>query len=83
MQAQKQKTLQLEIDYAARIREIRLSRNLSQFSAEIECNLPVGTISRIENKRVNPSKETLLKVVAGFTLNCAEACYLFGLDALE
>lgn len=83
MQAQTQKTLQLEIDYAARVREMRLSRNLSQFNAEIECGLPVGTISRIENKRVNPSKETLLKVVTGFALNCTEACYLFGLDGLE
>lgn len=68
-----------QIDYSRKLRKARTHKVLSQFDVEIICGLPVGTVSRIENNRVNPSKETLLKIAKGLKLSCDETCELFGI----
>ena len=39
-----------------------------------------GTISRIENGKVNPTKETLLTIAEELKLDSIETAYLLGID---
>src|SRR3990170_8386705 len=45
-----------------KIRYFRERARLSQFDLEMELDASPGSISRIENGRVNPTKETILKI---------------------
>ncbi len=61
------------------IKQLRKSRHVSQLELESLAQLCFGTVSRIENGKVNPTKETLLKIVEGLKLNDDEAMKLFGI----
>ncbi len=61
------------------IKQFRKSRKVSQLELESLAQLCFGTVSRIENGKVNPTKETLLKIVQGLKLNNDEALQLFGI----
>ena len=70
------------IQYIGKVLKIlRLERKLSQFKVEIMCNLSHGTISRIENGAVNPTKETLFVIAKELKLNREELVQLFGIEA--
>src|SRR5688572_20923649 len=51
----------------------------SQFDLEVEIEASTGSISRIENGLVNPSKETLIKIINALDLNVYESTSLFGI----
>ena|SRR3990172_1797236 len=61
-----------------KIRYFRERVRLSQFDLEMELDASPGSISRIENGRVNPTKETLVKIAASLKLNDRESSYLYG-----
>lgn len=54
----------------------REDRKLSQSRLEVEAGLSFGTISRIENGLVNPTKETLVKISEILKLDDSEFNYL-------
>lgn len=62
-----------------KIKQYRLRSNLSQFELESKINASNGTISRIENNTINPTKETLLKLIDILNLNVNELLDLFGI----
>lgn len=66
-----------------KIRHFRKRAGLSQFQLEIELGAAPGTISRIEAGKVNPTKETLLKIVDVLKLRSFEAAVLFNLELDE
>lgn len=61
-----------------RIRSFRKRAGLSQMNLEIELDASPGSLSRIENGEVNPTKETLLKIVRILNLSDSERRYLYG-----
>lgn len=61
------------------LKKYRKEKGISQLQLEILAELNHGTISRIENEKTNPSKETLLKIASVLKLAPDEAYYLFGL----
>lgn len=54
----------------------RQDRKISQSKLELEAGLSFGTISRIENGIINPTKETLLRISSCLKLNDSEFSYL-------
>lgn len=56
----------------------RKRARLSQLELEIMANLTFGTISRIENAKVNPTKETLIKIAKALSLNPNDILSLLG-----
>ena len=71
-----------EIHFGKRLRYVRFRKQQSQFNLEADAGLAPGSISRIENNHVNPSKETLYKIASSLGLDLKESIYLFGLDKL-
>ena len=63
-----------------KIRKYRLSRNVSQMDLELNIGAAPGSISRIESGKINPTKETLLKIVKALDIQSAEAAELFSID---
>ncbi len=61
-----------------KIKFFRERANLSQFELENEIGGSAGSISRIENGKVNPTKETLEKIAKVLALNDYEFSYLAG-----
>jgi transcriptional regulator with XRE-family HTH domain len=45
-----------------RIKEIRVSKNMSQNDLAIECNFEKASMSRIESGQANPTVRTLYKI---------------------
>ncbi len=66
-----------------KIRYFRKRSGLSQFKLELEISASAGSISRIENGEVNPSKETLTKIGEVLRLNNYELGSLYGLEEVE
>lgn len=66
-------------NYGEVLRQLRRSRRISQFKLEMAANLQFGTICRIERGKVNPTKETLIKIAIVLQLNSYEVLQLFGL----
>ena len=62
------------------IRQFRKSRNISQQSLEVAIDASFGHISRIESGKVNPSKETLLKIADFLKLSEFEISCLLGVE---
>jgi len=60
-----------------KIRFFRKRANLSQFQLESKIHASNGSISKTENGEVNPTKETLLKIIQALDLNATEAALLF------
>lgn len=64
--------------YAKVLKKYRTERKMSQLGLEVKADLPFGTVSRIENGKVNPSKETLLKISFTLKLSSLEILKLLG-----
>lgn len=63
-----------------KIRNFRIKAGLSQFELENQIGASPGSLSRIENGQVNPTKETLQKVIEVLDLRISEAATLFNLN---
>jgi putative transcriptional regulator len=61
-----------------KLRNFRKRSGLSQLELEAEVGASSGTISRIENDEVNPTKETVLNIATALHLNDREVSYLIG-----
>lgn len=73
----------MHIELGYRIRILRELRNVSQFQLEIDAKLAPGMLSRIENGRVSPTKETLWRISLALKLSMPECIYLFGLESVS
>ena len=63
-----------------KIKQFRERAGLSQLALEMEAELASGHLSRIENGRKNPEKETLIDIAYALKLNTFEIASLFGID---
>jgi len=66
-----------ELSLGRKIYVLREERKLSQSKLEVEAGLSFGTISRIENGVINPTKETIIKIAKVLNLLDDEYNYLF------
>jgi transcriptional regulator with XRE-family HTH domain len=66
-----------------KIRKFRKRSGISQFELELRIDASPGSISRIEVGHVNPSKETLQKIISVLGLRAFEASTLFNLEFQE
>jgi len=71
-----------ELSLGRKIYVLREERKLSQSKLEVEAGLSFGTISRIENGVINPTKETIIKIAQNLNLNESEFGYLLNLRSL-
>jgi transcriptional regulator with XRE-family HTH domain len=63
-----------------KIRNFRKRAGLSQLDLEVEIGAATGSVSRLENGEVNPSKETLIKIIESLDLNLYDAADLFEIN---
>jgi transcriptional regulator with XRE-family HTH domain len=63
-----------------KIRNYRKRSGISQFELELRIEASPGSISRIESGQINPTKETLLKIIDSLDLVGIEATSLFGVE---
>src|SRR5262245_39597744 len=66
-----------------KIRNFRKRAGLSQLQLETQIGMSPGGLSRIENGEVNPSKETLNKIIDELDLKAIEASPLFGVELTD
>lgn len=71
---------QQQLELGEKIRNFRKRAGLSQLDLEVLTNVSPGTISRIENSQVNPTKETLLVLANSLQLVQHEIADLFNID---
>lgn len=64
------------------LRLLRKQRGISQLNLEAEARLSPGSISRIENNKTNPTKETLFKLAVILRLSGEEIVDLFAIKEL-
>ena len=62
------------------LKTYRVERGVTQMELEISANLSHGVMSRIENNKINPKKETLLKIAKELGLQNQEIAVLFGIE---
>ncbi len=67
------------ISLGRKIKYFRKRAGLSQLELEAAINASIGSISRIENNLVNPTKETMLEISYALKLHPIETAYLFGI----
>jgi transcriptional regulator with XRE-family HTH domain len=60
-----------------KIKKFRKRAGVSQFELELRINASPGSISRIESGQVNPTKETISKIVQVLNLKMQEAAALY------
>lgn len=65
-----------ELTLGRKLYAFREDRKFSQSRLEVEAELSFGTISRIENGLINPTKETLYKLANALGLNDTEFAYI-------
>lgn len=65
-----------ELTLGRKLYALREDRKYSQSRLEVEADLSFGTISRIENGLINPTKETLVKLANSLKLSDREFRYL-------
>jgi transcriptional regulator with XRE-family HTH domain len=68
----------MTISLGDKIRNFRKRSGLSQLELESEIGASSGTVSRIENGEVNPTKETVQRIAEILELNNHELDYLIG-----
>jgi len=68
-----------ELTLGDKIKYYRQRAKKSQLDLELETGLSTGTISRIENGNINPTKETLTRIAERLSLKPSEIAYLLGL----
>ena len=66
-----------------KLQKFRKQAKLSQFQLELEVGISPGSISRIENYLINPTKETLLKIADYLNLSLDEKIELFDFQYSE
>jgi len=69
-----------ELPLGRKIYVLREDRSLSQTKLEVEAGLSFGTLSRIENGNINPTKETIIKIAQVLDLHDDEFNYLISLQ---
>ena len=69
-----------ELPLGRKIYVLREDRALSQTKLEVEAGLSFGTLSRIENGNINPTKETIIKIAQVLNLHDDEFNYLISLQ---
>lgn len=69
----------MENNIGEKIRKFRQGQSLSQMDLEMEIGASTGSISRIENNLVKPTKETLSKIAKALKLKPSEVADLLGL----
>lgn len=69
-----------ELPLGRKIYVLRENRSLSQTKLEVEAGLSFGTLSRIENGNINPTKETIIKIAQVLDLHDDEFNYLISLQ---
>ncbi len=72
----------MTIDLGKRIRYFRERAGLKQEDIELQAGFAQGLMSRIENNKINPSKETIRKITGVLKLNHRELDYLIGITAV-
>ena len=68
-----------ELTLGEKLRHFRTMKGISQSQLETEADLAFGTISRIENSQINPTKETINKIGEVLDLLENDLTYLIGL----
>ena len=68
-----------ELNLGEKIKYYRSRRGISQLDLEIAIDTSPGALSRIETNKVNPTKETLLKISRILMLSNIETASLFGI----
>lgn len=72
-----------ELTLGRKLYAFREERKISQTKVEVETGLSFGTISRIENGVINPTKETLHRISTCLSLDTFEFTYLLGFNAMQ
>lgn len=67
-------------DLGHKIRHYRMRSGMSQFELEVKIGAASGSLSRIEHGMVNPTKETLSKIINTLKLKPSEIAELLGLS---
>jgi transcriptional regulator with XRE-family HTH domain len=65
------------------IKLFRKQKAMSQLDLEMKVDLSQGSLSRIETGEVNPTKETLLKIISALNIRVHDAAEILGLDIEE
>lgn len=65
-----------------KLKYFRQRAKISQFKLEDQLGLSNGSLSRIENEMINPTKETMMKIITALKLSKLETDYLIGQIAL-
>jgi len=63
-----------------KIRRFRKRAGLSQLALELAIEASPGSLSRIENGKVNPTKETIIEIARVLELETREIASLFGIE---
>jgi len=66
-----------------KIKKFRELRDLSQFQLELQIGASAGSLSRIENGQVNPTKETIFEIAKALNLDDDEVVSLYSLDIIS
>ncbi|MBN2100806.1 helix-turn-helix domain-containing protein [Candidatus Dojkabacteria bacterium] len=69
-----------EISIGEKIKAFRNDVGVSQLDLELAIGTSPGCISRIENGRVNPTKETIIDISKALKLETPQIASLFGID---
>ena len=73
----------MKISLGEKIKNFRKRAGMSQLDLEVQIVASPGSISRIENGQINPTKETLQKIITVLDLKISEAADLFDLNLEE
>lgn len=60
------------------LRMYRKERHVSQMELELKAGLAFGSVCRIENGKINPTKETLIKIAKALEFKPEEVLNLLG-----
>jgi transcriptional regulator with XRE-family HTH domain len=72
-----------EQNLGQKIRMFRQRAKMAQLDLELEIDAAPGSISRIESGKVNPGKETLLKIIKALNIDSTDAAAFFNLNIGE
>lgn len=69
-----------DITIGQKLRNYRKQAGISQLELEMMIDTSPGSISRIENGEVNPTKETISKIIEVLKISTTDAATLLGID---
>lgn len=72
-----------DLTLGQKISNFRKRAGMSQLDLELEIGAGQGSISRIENDQVNPTKETIINIIKTLNLNAIESASLFNIDTRD